>query len=54
MSIDETRREFEASFVEAQFYNKQTQDSDHLEKILSAIQIKMIGRYWILVAEAAI
>lgn len=40
MSIDETRREFEASFVEAQFYNKQTQDSEHLEKILSAIQIK--------------
>lgn len=39
-SIEVTRKEFEASFEEADFYNRQTQDKKHLNDILSAIPIK--------------
>ncbi len=38
-SIDDTRKGFEASFAAGDFYNRQTQDSRHLEKILQFIQI---------------
>lgn len=40
MSIDATRAGFEASFKEAHFYNKQTQDEKHLKDILSTINVK--------------
>ena len=40
MSIEATRAGFEASFGEADFYNKQTQDEKHLNDILAAIKIK--------------
>ena len=40
MSIEATRAGFEASFEEAVFYNKQTQDENHLNKILKSISIK--------------
>ena len=40
MSIEATRNGFEASFKEAEFYNKQTQDESHLRDILNFIQIK--------------
>lgn len=33
MSIEATRKGFEASFAEAAFYNKQTQDNEHLTNI---------------------
>ena len=39
-SIAETREEFEKSFAAGDFYNKQTQDSEHLERILSFIDVK--------------
>ncbi|MBP5156816.1 MAG: class I SAM-dependent methyltransferase [Treponema sp.] len=39
-SIDDTRRGFEASFAAGDFYNRQTQDSGHLEKILEFIKIR--------------
>ena len=39
-SIAETRKEFEKSFATGDFYNKQTQDSEHLERILSFIDVK--------------
>ena len=38
-SIDDTRKGFEASFAAGDFYNRQTQDSKHLEKISQFIQI---------------
>ena len=38
-SINDTRKGFEASFAAGDFYNRQTQDSKHLEKILQFIQI---------------
>ncbi len=40
MSIEATRNGFEASFKEAEFYNKQTQDESHLRDILSFVEIK--------------
>ena len=40
MSIEATRAGFEASFEEANFYNKQTQDEKHLNDILAAINVK--------------
>ena len=39
-SIAETRIEFEKSFAAGYFYNKQTQDSEHLERILNFIDVK--------------
>ncbi|SES42949.1 Methyltransferase domain-containing protein [Butyrivibrio fibrisolvens] len=39
-SIAETRIEFEKSFAAGDFYNKQTQDSEHLERILNFIDVK--------------
>ena len=33
-SIEDTRKGFEESFASGEFYNRQTQDSDHMEKIL--------------------
>ena len=33
-SIADTRKEFEKSFAAGDFYNRQTQDSEHLERIL--------------------
>ena len=38
-SIDDTRKGFEESFAKGDFYNRQTQDSDHLEKILGFVKI---------------
>lgn len=39
-SIEATRTGFEASFEEADFYNRQTQDEKHLNDILTTIDIK--------------
>ena len=38
-SINDTRKGFEESFSVGEFYNRQTQDSDHLEKILGFVKI---------------
>ena len=38
-SINDTRKGFEESFAEAGFYNRQTQDSEHLNKILEFVKI---------------
>lgn len=38
-SINDTRKGFEESFSAGEFYNRQTQDSDHLEKILGFVKI---------------
>ena len=38
-SINNTRKGFEESFAEAGFYNRQTQDSEHLNKILEFVKI---------------
>ena len=38
-SIDDTRKGFEESFAAGNFYNRQTQDSEHLEKILGFLNI---------------
>ena len=40
MSIEAARTGFEASFEEADFYNKQTQDEKHLKDILATINVK--------------
>ena len=39
-SISDTKKGFEESFAAGEFYNKQTQDADHLEKILKFIDVK--------------
>ena len=39
-SISDTRRGFEESFAEGYFYNRQTQDSGHLERILRFVNIR--------------
>jgi len=39
-SISDTKKSFEESFASGEFYNKQTQDVGHLEKILKFINIK--------------
>ena len=38
-SIEDTRKGFETSFATGDFYNRQTQDSQHLEKILQFLQV---------------
>ena len=38
-SINDTRKGFEESFATGDFYNRQTQDSKHLEKILGIVRI---------------
>ena len=39
-SIEATRKRFEESFASGDFYNRQTQDKEHPEKILDFISIK--------------
>lgn len=39
-SIDTTKKEFERSFAENNYYNLQTQDDQHLELILDSLSIK--------------
>ena len=39
-SIEDTRKGFEESFASGEFYNRQTQDSDHMEKILRFVKIR--------------
>jgi ubiquinone/menaquinone biosynthesis C-methylase UbiE len=39
-SIDDTRKSFEESFAKGDFYNRQTQDSEHLQTILRFINVK--------------
>lgn len=39
-SIDSTRRGFEESFASGTFYNRQTQDAEHLDKILSFLHFE--------------
>ena len=39
-SIEATKKGFEESFATGTFYNRQTQDVEHLEKILSFIGVK--------------
>ena len=36
-SIDDTRKGFEESFASGDFYNRQTQDKEHLERILPCL-----------------
>ncbi len=38
-SINDTRKGFEESFATGDFYNRQTQDSDHLKRILEFVNI---------------
>ena len=38
-SINDTRKSFEESFAAGVFYNRQTQDAGHLEKILGFVKI---------------
>ena len=38
-SINDTRKSFEESFAAGDFYNRQTQDAGHLEKILGFVKI---------------
>ena len=38
--IEDTRKGFEESFASGEFYNRQTQDSDHMEKILRFVKIR--------------
>jgi hypothetical protein len=45
-SIEDTRKGFEESFASGEFYNRQTQDSDYMEKILRFVKIR--GRMRIL------
>ena len=40
MSIEETIIGFEKSFKEKNYYNKQTQDNNHLNKIIECLNIK--------------
>ncbi len=40
MSIEATKTSFEESFKETTFYNKQTQDENHLRAILKCVEIK--------------
>ena len=42
-SIDDTRKGFEESFATGDFYNRQTQDLEHLEKILGFVGISEGG-----------
>lgn len=39
-SINDTKKGFEESFSSGDFYNKQTQDSEHLEQIMKFLPIK--------------
>ena len=39
-SINDTRKGFEESFATGDFYNRQTQDTEHLEKILEFLKIR--------------
>ena len=39
-SISDTRKGFEESFATGDFYNRQTQDTDHLERILGFVNIR--------------
>ena len=39
-SIDDTRKGFEESFAFGDFYNRQTQDAKHLERILAFINVR--------------
>ncbi|MBR5090234.1 MAG: class I SAM-dependent methyltransferase [Ruminiclostridium sp.] len=39
-SVADTRKEFEASFASGSFYDRQTQDSGHLENILRFLDIR--------------
>lgn len=38
-SIEATKKSFEKSFCEEEFYNKQTQDTEHLESILDSVEL---------------
>ena len=38
-SIDDTRKGFEESFASGDFYNRQTNDKEHLERILAFIYV---------------
>ena len=39
-SIEDTRKGFEESFASGDFYNRQTQDVEHLERILEFINVR--------------
>ena len=39
-SIEDTRKGFEESFASGEFYNRQTQDAEHLERILAFINVR--------------
>jgi len=39
-SIEDTRKGFKESFASGDFYNRQTQDAKHLERILSFIPVQ--------------
>ena len=39
-SIDDTRKGFEESFASGEFYNRQTHDAEHLERIFAFINVR--------------
>lgn len=39
-SINITKKEFENSFAEAKFYDRQTKDENHLEAIMASLNIE--------------
>jgi ubiquinone/menaquinone biosynthesis C-methylase UbiE len=43
-SIEKTKQSFERSFAEKSFYNSQTQDSEHLNRILDSLDCPSNGR----------
>ncbi len=42
-SVEATKRNFEESFKEKEFYNKQTQDAEHIKRILNCIELPKDG-----------
>ena len=42
-SIEDTRRGFEESFASGEFYNRQTQDSEHMNMILRFVKIRVLS-----------
>ena len=40
MRVEDTRKGFEESFASGDFYNRQTQDAEHLERILAFINVR--------------
>ena len=46
-SIEDTRKGFEESFASEDFYNRQTQDAEHLERILAGLKRRKDSPFFI-------